>query len=64
VFVFKYGYVCLREPDGELDSNRDAVVAEHESLERLMTQLVVADGRNDERCRLRRRVFLAIHNDA
>jgi hypothetical protein len=51
--------VGLREPDRDLDGERHAVVSEHEALERLVTQLVVADGRNDKGGRLGRRVFLA-----
>ena len=43
---------CSREPDRNLDGESDAVVRQHEALERFVTELVVADGRNDERGRL------------
>jgi hypothetical protein len=48
--------VALGKPDRDLDRDRDAVVGEHEMLERLVPQLVVADGWDDECRRLHRRI--------
>ena len=38
-----------REPDRHLDGERRRVVRQHEALERLVPQPIVADGRNDKR---------------
>jgi hypothetical protein len=59
VFSFDRCDVILRQPNRDLDGERHAVVCEHEALEGFVTQLVVADCRNDERGRFGRRVFLA-----
>jgi hypothetical protein len=50
----------FREPDRHFDGERDAVVGEHEALERFVTQFVVADRRNDKCGRLGRCVLLAV----
>ena len=42
----------------------DAVVGQHEVLQCFVTQLVVADGRDDEGCRVRGRVLFAVDDDA
>src|SRR5438876_2677432 len=42
------GDIGLVEPDRNLDRDRGTVIGEHEVLQRLVTELVVADGRNDE----------------
>ena len=52
------------KPDRDLDRDRDAVVGEHEPLQRLVTQLVVADGRNDQVGDARRGVLFAVDDDA
>jgi hypothetical protein len=44
--------ILLGEPDRDLDRNGDTVVREHEFLQGLVTQFVVADGWNDEGGRL------------
>ena len=60
---FERSDVVFTQPDGDLDRDSDTVIAEHKPLQRLMPELVVADGWNDEcRC-LRRCVLLAIHDD-
>ena len=40
VLLLKCCDVCLCQPNRDLDRNRDAVVGEHELLQRLVTQLV------------------------
>jgi hypothetical protein len=62
--VFERRDVALIEPDGNLDRDRHAVVGEHEVLQRLVTKFVVADGGNDEGCRVRGRVLFAVDDDA
>ena len=64
VLALQRGDVALVEPDRNFDGDRYAVVGEHEVLQRLVPQLVVADGRDDERRGLGRRVLLAIDDDA
>ena len=64
VLLLERGDVALGQPDRDLDRDRHAVVGEHEPLQRLVTQLVVADGRNDERGDVRRGVLLAVDDDA
>ena len=64
VLPFERGDVVSREPDGDLDRDRHAVVGEHEVLQRLVTELVVADGRNDEGGCLGRCVLLCVDDDA
>ena len=49
--------VSLREPDRDLDRNGDAVVGQHEPLQCLVTQLVVANRWNDESCAMRVAAF-------
>ena len=51
------------QPDGDLDRDSDAVIAEHKPLQRLVPELVVADGWNDEPSCLRRCVLLAVNDD-
>jgi len=60
----KGGDIIFGEPDRDLDRNRDAVVGEHEALQRLVTKLVVPDGRNDERGRFCRCILLSVDDDA
>ena len=52
------------EPDGNLDGDRARVIGQHEILQRLMPQLVVADGGNDQCRGLSRRVLFAIDDEA
>jgi impB/mucB/samB family protein len=52
------------EPNGELDRDRHAVVGEHEVLQRLVPQLVVADRGDDERSCVGCRVLFAVDDDA
>ena len=64
VLSFERRDVGFGEPDRDFDGERHAVVREHEALERLVAELVVADGRNDERGRVGRGVLLAVDDDA
>ena len=64
VLLLERGDVGLCQPDRDLDRDRHAVVGEHELLQRLVTQLVVADGRNDEAGDARRHVLFAVDDDA
>ena len=64
VFSLEPCDVLFGEPNRDLDRNRHAIVGEHEALERLMTQLIVADRRNYQRGRSGRRVLFAIDDDA
>ena len=61
---FECGDVVFGEPDGNLDRDRARVIREHEILQCLVPQLVVADGRDDERGGLGRRVLFAIDDEA
>jgi hypothetical protein len=60
---FERGDVVFAQPDGDLDRDSDTVIAEHKPLQRLMPELVVAYGWNDECSCLRRCIFLAVHDD-
>ena len=64
VLVLEGGDIGLREPDRDLDRDGHAVVGEHEALQRLVPQFVVADGRDDERGRVGGGVLFAVHDDA
>jgi hypothetical protein len=64
MFVLECGDVCLIEPDRDFDRHRHAVVAQLETLQRLMAQLVVANGWDDQRSGISRRVLLAVNDDA
>jgi hypothetical protein len=60
---FQRGDVVFAQPDGDLDRDGHAVIAEHKPLQRLVSELVITDGWNDECSCLRRCVLLAIHDD-
>ena len=52
------------EPDGNLDCDRARVIGEQKILQRLVSQLVAADGGNDQRRGLGRSVLFAVDDDA
>ena len=62
--VFEFDDLVLGKPDGNLDGDRARVVREHEILQRLVPQLVGADGRDDERGGFGCRVLFAVDDDA
>ena len=64
VLLFERAHVTLCQPNGDLDGNRHAVVGEHEPLQRFVTQLVVANGRNDQTRDARRHILFAIDYNA
>ena len=64
VACFECADLVFGEPDGNLDRDRARVIGEHEILQRLVPQLVVADGGNDQRRGLGRRVLFAIDDEA
>src|SRR5207253_1720883 len=49
MLALECGDIALIQPDWDLDRDGNAVVAEHEALQRLVAQLVVAYRWNDER---------------
>ena len=61
---FEVSDLVFGEPDGNLDRDRARVIGEHKILQRLMAELVIADGGNDQRRGLGRRVLFAIDDEA
>ncbi len=62
VLALKLGDGIPREPNRHFDSERRCVVGEHEALERLVPQAVVADRRNDEPGHASREVLFLDHD--
>ena len=57
---FEFADLVFGEPDRNFHRDGARVVREHKILQRLVTQFVVADGRDDERGRFCRGVLFAI----
>ena len=63
IACFECADLVFGEPDGNLDGDRARVIGEHEILQRLMAELVIADGGDDQRCGFGRRVLFAIDDE-
>ena len=61
---FEFADLVFGEPDGNLDGDRARVIREHKILQRLVSQFVAADGGDDQRRGLGRRVLFAIDDEA
>src|SRR5271166_5541878 len=64
VSCFEVADLVFGKPNRNLDGNGARVVREHEILQRLVPQLIVADGRDDECGGLGRRILFAIDDEA
>jgi hypothetical protein len=64
VVALKRGDVGAREPDRHLDRHRHGIIGEHEALQFLVAQIVIADGGNNERCRASGEVLLSARGEA
>ena len=64
VACFKCADLVFGEPDRNLDCDRTRVIGEQKILQRLVSQLVAADGGNDQRGRIGRGVLFAVDDNA